>query len=111
MITWYVDGKKIAEGSGLVSITIKAPGNGKTSSVNIIASLSNGSQMKKNFTINSGQVDILWQSNGSVPALYRGKSLFGHQNTVTFAAMPALFDKNGKMIDPKNLIYNWKKGQ
>lgn len=108
-IIWYVDGKKVAEGSGLVSIIIKAPANGKTATINIIANLSNGTQMKKNFTISSGQVDILWESNGSVPAFYRGKSLYGVQNIITFAAMPSLLDKNGKMIDPKNLIYNWKK--
>ena len=107
-ITWAVDGKKYSTGVGKTSINITAPALGKTTQVVVDIQTSTGADIEKTLSISSGIVDIVWESSGYNPPFYQGKVPFVFQNTATFTAIPQLLDRSGKLIDPANLIYQWK---
>ncbi len=109
-IVWLVDGKNYSQGTGLKSINIIAPALGKTSVVVVAIRTVEGREVKKTVTIKSGDVDLVWESQGYVPPFYRGKSLFGYQNTIKINAIPHLAGSNGVELDPRTLVYKWKKG-
>lgn len=106
-MVWLVDGKNYAQGTGLRSINISAPKLGKVTSVVVITKTVEGREVRKSVTIKSGGVDIIWESSGYTPPLYKGKSLFVYENTIKITAIPHLAGASGKEIDPKTLIYKW----
>ena len=109
-ITWSVAGKSLARGIGLTSIDVIAPAVG--SSLQVIADISTvaGGSIKKAITITSGDVDLIWETSGYTPPMYRGKVPFSYQNTIKFTAIPHFVDKSGKAINPATLIYKWANG-
>lgn len=107
-IAWAVNGKTYAKGVGMSSVTVVAPEAGKTLQVVATINTEEGADIEKMVTINSGSVDIVWETSGYVPPLYQGKTPFVYQNKINFIAMPNLVDSSGNPIDPKDLIYQWK---
>ncbi len=108
-ISWSVNGKTMTSGVGMESITVQAPITGKTLQVMATIVTVEGANIQKLISVTSGSVDIVWETSGYVPPLYEGKTPYAYQNTVTFIAMPQLVDGSGNPINPKNLIYQWKK--
>ncbi|HEY4494811.1 MAG TPA: hypothetical protein VJC02_01770 [Candidatus Paceibacterota bacterium] len=108
-IVWVVDGKNYAQGTGLKFINITAPAIGK--SVNILAAIMTveNREIKKSMTIKSGGVDLIWESRGYTPPFYKGKALFSYQNNIVLTAIPHLSQNGTSEIDPKTLLYKWKK--
>ena len=109
-ITWYVDGKSLAKGTGLKSISVTAPVNGKSIQVVAAIDTAEGANIKKVVTIQPGDVDLIWETSGFVPPMYRGKISLAYQNRVKITAVPHFYDKNGKQLDPAKLLYKWKNG-
>ena len=107
-ISWLTNGNSAGKGVGLTSITVQAPAVGKTLQVAANIRTVGGADIQKVANIQSGSVDLIPETSGYVPPLYRGKDLFVYENTINIVAMPNLVDSNGKVIDPKNLIYTWK---
>lgn len=109
-ITWYRDGKTISTGVGITSTNIIAPNSGQ--STTIIASIKSfeGRDIRKVITVTPTTIDLIWETNGYTPNLYKGRAAYVLGNTITITAIPHFFDANKKMIDPANLIYVWKKG-
>ncbi len=106
-IVWMVNGKNYKQGVGIKSIVIVAPEIGKSTNILVAIMTAEGKEVKKAITIKSGSVDIVWESDGYTPPLYRGKSLFAYQNSLRLIAIPHLASSNGKEIDPKTLVYKW----
>ncbi len=106
-IVWLVEGKNYVKGIGKKSIEIAAPLLGKSYSVTALISTVEGKEIKKTIVIKSGSVDLVWESEGYIPPLYKGKATFAYQNTVTFSAIPHLAGTNGVEIDPRTLLYKW----
>jgi hypothetical protein len=107
-ITWVVGGKKITEGVGKSDVNLTAPALGKTENVVILIHTEDGKDIQKSVTIQSGAVDMIYESQGYVPPLYPGKQDFAYENTVKIVAMPHLADSSGKELDPSTFLYNWK---
>ena len=107
-INWLVGGKSFAKGTGMTSVTVPAPAIGKT--VTIMASINTveGASIQKVVSIKSSTIDMIEETSGYVPPLYRGKEPFIYQNTLKIIAIPHLVDASGNPIDPKNLIYTWE---
>lgn len=106
-IVWAINGKNYAQGTGVTSIKTIAPPLGKN--IPILAGImtAEGNEIKKAITLTSGGVDLVWESAGYVPPLYKGKSLFFYQNQIKINAMPHLAGPNGTELDPKSLVYKW----
>lgn len=94
-ISWSVNGKVEKNGIGEKSFDTVAPALGKTLTIVVSAG-----GISKTIVIKPGDIDLIWEANTYVPALYAGKALFTHQSTVTITAVPH-FSSN-------SLIYKWK---
>ena len=108
-ISWIVDQNTIAKKVGLMSIQVPAPLTSKPLSVMAVIDTAEGAEVQKVITIQSGDVDLLWETSGYVPPLYRGKAPFVYQNTLKIIAEPHLVDASGQALDPATLVYTWKK--
>lgn len=108
-IVWLVNSKNIAQGTGLTSIKITSPDIGKSTNVTVIIMTAEGKEIRKSITIKSGDIDLVWESLGYTPPLFKGKSLFSYQNIVKVTAIPHLAGNSGRELDPKTLIYKWEK--
>lgn len=108
-IVWSVDGKTVQSGTGLVTLTTKAPVNGKNSVVIASIKTLNGAELRQTINIRPGDVSITWEAVGYTPPLFKGKTLPSYQGSTRFVAMPELY-KNGVRLNPNDLVYTWKKG-
>ncbi len=106
-IVWLVDGKNTGQGTGLTSINITAPAIGKNVTVTAIIMTTEGKEVRKVITFKPADIDLIWESSGYTPPLFKGKSLFAYQNLVKISAVPHFLGSNGREIDPKTLVYKW----
>lgn len=102
-ISWSLNGKQVARGTGLKSYSFKTSFLGSVSTVT--ASI-NG--VAETITIRPAEVDLLWQSDSYVPAFYEGKALRSNQSGVKIVAQPFFMTSQGTRLDPTNLLYTWK---
>jgi hypothetical protein len=75
-IVWTVDGKIVTQGVGKKSLDLRAPALGKTMAVSVIIKTVEGREVRKVLSLKSGQVDLVWESEGFVPPFYKGRSTF-----------------------------------
>ncbi len=107
-INWLVNGKSVQHGTGITNITVSAPAIGKNVQVMADVIPVGGGEIQKVINVQSGSVDLITETSGYTPPLYRGKNTYSQQNTLSLIAIPHLVDTNGKPIDQKNIIYTWK---
>lgn len=108
-IVWIVDGKNALQGIGAVSINVSAPDIGKKTAVTAVIVTAESKEVKKSVILKTGDVDLVWESSGYIPPLFKGKALFAYQNGIKVTAIPHLSGASGKEIDPKTLVYKWTK--
>ncbi|HVU75470.1 MAG TPA: hypothetical protein VHD38_01360 [Candidatus Paceibacterota bacterium] len=107
-IIWSEDGKIIAQGDGVKSVTIQA---GALGSAHVIEADVNGAsgQASAQITIAPASVDLLWEADSYVPPFYKGRALPSAGGTVRIAAIPHLIRSNGTAISPADIVFTWKK--
>lgn len=108
-IVWIVDGKNYAKGTGMQTLEVSAPQIGKSLTIVAVIMTTEGKEVKKSVTIKSGGVELVWESGGYVPPFYKGKATFAYENPIRITAMPHLAGANGSELDPRSLVYKWKK--
>lgn len=109
-IIWLADGKDIGHGVGMKNIKIKAPSAGKKLTITSVIKSSNGKEVRKVAVIKSGSVEILWETPKSYsPPFFKGKNPFVYENWIRLIAVPHLSTDGVKELDPKVLVYKWKK--
>lgn len=108
-ITWTVNGKVIKKGIGETSLDVVAPDLGKSLIIEVTATSPSEIVQSASITINSGSVDMIIESDGYVPPLFKGKLPVVYQNNTKIIAIPHLADQKGVEYDPKSLVYQWKK--
>ena len=108
-IVWVVDGKQVQKGIGFVTLDIQTPTLGKKKTITATAINVDGSSFTKSYVLSSGFVDVIMETDGYTPPLFKGKVPLVFQNTATIIAIPHLADSSGKEYDPANLVYQWKK--
>ncbi len=109
-IVWIVDGKTVNQGVGLTKINIVGPKIGVPANISAIIKTPEGREINKSIIIKSGSIDIIWESYGYVPPFFKGKSSFAYQNKLRLIAVPHLSKDGINEIDPKTLVYSWKRG-
>lgn len=108
-IVWTVNGKLQTQGVGIKKITVTAPKIGSPMTVSAMIKKADGAEVRKSITIKTGYIDIIWESDGYVPPFFEGKVPFSYQNAVKFTAIPHISKTGTTEIDPKTLIYSWKR--
>lgn len=106
---WTVNGKIYAEGAGMKNINIKTGKAGSLTTVSVEVSTADFGVIKNDITFRPAEVTLLWQADTYVPAFYKGKALHSFNGAFKVTAIPEFFNASGKRINPKNLIYTWKK--
>lgn len=107
-ITWTSGGKTLGKGVGLTSLVVKAPSLGKTQTINVTAASADGTTYRNSIVITSSSVDMVVESDGFVPPLFRGKAPVAYQNKVKVTAIPHLANSSGVEYDPVKLVYKWE---
>lgn len=108
-ILWFKNGILEKNGVGEKKFTLTTRGLGTSDYIEIQAISYQGlPSFSKEITIRPAEVDLVWESDSSVPPFYKGRSLSSSNSEVKFVAMPYLIDSNGQILDPKKLVYKWK---
>ncbi len=106
---WSLNGKLYAQGTGMKSISIKTGKAGSLTVVSVEVSTADFGVIKNDIAFRPADVTLLWQSDTYVPPFYEGKALHSYNGQFKVTAIPEFFDSTGKRINPKNLVYTWKK--
>jgi len=106
-VTWTSAGKTLQSGVGLTTLSIQAPTAGKKLVVSVFMTSTDGISYTNSISIGSGSVDMVLESNGYTPPLFKGKIPLVYQNTVHVIAVPHLANNAGVEYDPKTLVYKW----
>ncbi|HEY9583861.1 MAG TPA: hypothetical protein VJI66_02785 [Candidatus Paceibacterota bacterium] len=109
-VVWLVAGKTQEQGIGLKSINVVAPKSGPGLTITAVIKPSGAGEIRKTITIKTGSVDIIWEAHGYSPPFFRGKLPYMYQNSIRLIAMPHLSRDGVSELDPKTLVYSWKKG-
>jgi len=109
-VVWTVNGRVVARGVGITTLTVKAPAIGKVTEVVVTLTSPDGIEFQNGIGISSGSIDFIVEPNGYVPPFFAGKIPVAYQNVVKVIAVPHLADTNGVEYDPKTLIYKWEQG-
>ncbi|MCX6716355.1 MAG: hypothetical protein NTV72_00280 [Candidatus Taylorbacteria bacterium] len=108
-ITWLVNEKVVSKAVGLKTINVTLGNTGTTTEIKALIKSTAGDIISKTLSINPTQIDLLWETDGYVPPLYKGLSHYTYQGTVYVVAQPYFKTKSGKVLNPKDLVYTWKK--
>ena len=108
-IVWRVNNKIEAQGIGVGSVNLIAPKAGTALSIIINIKAAGGKEVEKRLTIKPSSVDMIWEPLGYTPPFFKGKGTFAYQNKIRVIAVPHMLQSNGIEIDPKTLVYTWKK--
>lgn len=106
---WTVNGKVFAQGAGLKEITIPSGKAGALTTVSVSVVTADIGTVTNSVSIRPAEVTLVWEADTYTPAFYKGKALEAYGGFFKVTAIPEFFDTKGKRIDPKTLIYTWKK--
>lgn len=106
VITWRNNGIVVLQGEGETVYRMSAPGSSERAE--ITASVE-GIETPVSITVAPSSVDLMWETDSYVPGLYQGRHLPSLGSTITFQAMPHLFQK-GTEVPPAQLIFTWSSG-
>jgi hypothetical protein len=107
--TWYVNGKSFRKGTGLKSITIPTGPSGAKVSVSADIVTTDIGTISYETAWRSADVSLAWQTDGYIPPFYKGKALESYGSAFIVSAIPEFLSSNGRRLDPKTLVYTWKK--
>jgi hypothetical protein len=108
-IVWIVSGKTYAQGVGVRKITVQAGKTGVSVPVKAVVSTPQGREFEKSITLRSSSVDMILESRGYTPPFFDGKTPLTYQNSVRVIAVPHISRDGLAEIDPKTLVYSWKR--
>lgn len=109
-ISWFLNGELQESGVGDKSFNFKTGPTGSVTRVSVLIDTFEGETAEKEIVIRPAEVDILWNANTYTPPFYKGKALFTNQSEITLTAIPNFFNSGGNRINPKNLVYEWYRG-
>jgi hypothetical protein len=107
-ISWLIDGQVVKSGTGLTRFETSAGKTNEPTTVSVAIQSDESSPIEKSITLNPAQVDVVWEANSYTPPFYKGKALYPFQGDIKVIALPN-FTQNGVLVNPKNLIYTWRK--
>lgn len=109
VVTWTVDGKVVARGTGLKTASTVAGNLGSTKRVEVDVNSPDSGEFTQSAVIRPANLALVWQAATYVPPFYKGKALESFGATYKVVAIPEILNSSGRAIDPRTLIYSWKK--
>ncbi len=108
-ISWFLGKNLASSGKGKTTFEFSAGKAGSVSEVTVFIKTAEGGTITKDIVIHPAGVDLVWEADSYTPPFYRGKALYPYQGLVKVIAMPQIAGGNGLPINPKELVYTWKK--
>jgi len=106
---WIVNGKTHKKGTGLKDVEIVMGKPGTLTVVSVVIKTKNGQTVTETLSFRPADVTLLWEADTYKPPFYKGHSNAAFGSTFRVTAIPEFFDKKGIRMNPKDLIYTWKK--
>jgi hypothetical protein len=105
--TWFVDGKKIVEGTGQRTASFKTRGYGQRTTIIILVQLPD-TLIKKTFFFEPQDITVLWEAvDAYVPPFYQGKKLLPREGLIKAVALPNFRNTDGSLLKSNNGVYRW----
>lgn len=106
---WFVNGKLHSQGVGLKTINISSGKAGAFTVIKVQAKTPDFGTIENTFSFQPSEVVLLWEADTYTPPFYQSKALHSYNGAFKVTAIPEFFSIGGKRINPKDLIYTWKK--
>lgn len=107
-IEWREDGYVVLSGINETQFQTIAPEAGVTKTIVLTVTKQNGGEIQKTITFSTADVHLLYQPLTYTPPFYKGAPIFTSQSRVILSAIPYFVVGTNILINPKDLIYNWK---
>lgn len=108
VITWTINGRQVKSGLGAKTLSTET-GNAGTQTTIRVQIQTDSQVLSDLITLNSNEIDLLWQGRGYVPPFYSGRNLWAKEGFITITAIPHIYSSVGQILASKNLVYRWKK--
>lgn len=105
--TWFVDGKKVAEGIGQRTATFRTRGYGQKTNIIILIQLPD-TLIKKTLSFEPQDMTVLWEAaDAYVPPFYEGKKLLPREGIIKAVAIPNFKNGDGSSFKSPTGVYRW----
>lgn len=107
VIAWLLDGERVksADNSRVFKTTMGAVGT--ETQVSALVQGANGLVSDASVTLRPVELELLWESDGYAPSLYRGRALPTPGTSIIAHAEARFVRANGTHILAKDIIYSW----
>ena len=105
--SWFVDGKKIADGIGQRTATFRTRGYGQRTNIIILIQLPD-TLIKKTLSFEPQDMTVLWEAaDAYVPPFYQGKKLLPREGLIKAVAIPNFKNDDGSSFKSPTGVYRW----
>lgn len=108
-ITWTVNNKFLQSGKDLKVAKVKIGKAGSVTIVSISINTKDYGLVTKELRFSPGGVRLVYEAETYTPPFYRGKALPTQQSVISLLAITNFKNPKGVTIQPKDLIFTWKK--
>ncbi len=105
-ISWYINGQLNTSGLGLKNFKTKLSTDKNT--LVLVKVSQEGQDSQSLLVFDQGTVDLLWETNTTVPLGYKGKALISSGAEVKIVAISNLKDRQGKFVPREQINFQWK---
>lgn len=109
-ITWYQNGKALAQGTGVTAATVTTGALGSRLNITAAVTAPDGTQEQAQTTIIPTQIDLLFDGNTYVPPFYQGRALPSAGTMIRAQALAYFKRADGTLVPPSQISYTWKEG-
>jgi hypothetical protein len=108
-IIWSVDGKTVAQGTGVDSADITTGALGTETDVGADAQMPDGTTLSAQAAIIPTELDLLVDSDSYVPPFYLGRALPAADTDLRLQAIPYFMRPDGSTVAAGDITYTWKR--
>lgn len=106
-IEWYVNGELAEKGEGATSASVTLGNLGTKTTITVEAL---GEEvLTATRVISPAEVDIVWEAESYIPPFYKGRSLASSGTRIRAEAFPRLIRPDGKALQPRDIIFTWRR--
>ncbi|PIR84179.1 hypothetical protein COU18_00280 [Candidatus Kaiserbacteria bacterium CG10_big_fil_rev_8_21_14_0_10_51_14] len=108
-VLWRVNGKVIAQGTGVTSADVTLGALGVATNVEVSVAAQDDIVASAQATIIPTELDLLVDSDSYVPPFYRGRAYISPGTRVILRAIPQFKRPGGSYVSDTNINFTWKK--
>jgi hypothetical protein len=103
-IAWYVDDASLNTSAKTITVPVGKLGSQTT----VMVVVQNGNEvLQERVVLRPAELELLWEGDGYVPPLYRGRTLGSPGTNIVVHAEARFVRANGTRILPQDIVYTW----